>query len=88
MSKDLRKKTEVKIKVTHKDLLGLENLLRCIPLCDKHKTYSPKEENQIELESMHLICKGCEKVYRSWWLGAERIESALWEAFGKKMKWQ
>ena len=81
---DGRKKVKITIEVTGRDLCNFEDHMHCIPLCNKHKGIDYEKQDERESMTMHYECKDCDKVWRKWVAGAQRIESRLWEQFEKE----
>jgi hypothetical protein len=76
-----RDKVEVTIKVSLGELENLEDILSCIPLCNKHKVAMPPD---IESKTIWDRCPDCNKVRERWQKGAWNIEGRLWKAYLNK----
>lgn len=75
------KQVKVQITVSEKDLCAFEDILTCIPLCDKHKCGGGSNHAH---EHIALNCPDCRKVYDKWFKGASKIEGKLWTAYINK----
>ena len=84
---DLRKKIKLTIEITPNDLSLFEDYNTCIPLCNKHKSFTAKTRTEREEMTMYYECKDCEKVWNEWKRAAQRIEWRLWEQLEKKLGW-
>ena len=79
-----RKNLWCKVKFSREDMLNLEHQLQCIPLCQKHKSYSPPADIGIperELMTMYYECDECQKVYDKWESSVRKIYSQLCRKF-------
>ena len=84
---DSRKKVKLCIETTEQDLCNFENFLHCIPLCDEHKGMSTEPYDEHELATLYYVCEECERTRNKWAMGAQRIESRLWDQLAKARGW-
>jgi hypothetical protein len=55
------------------ELIRMEDLLVCVPLCKKHKSIKPDE-------NMWMKCRDCHRIRDSWFRAAWKINGRLWKA--------
>jgi len=68
----MKPKTKLKdLGITERDLNLLEDFVMCVPLCDKHKTWTSCSEE------MWLVCDKCARLRERRRKGAFRIMCAL-----------
>ena len=69
---------EVNVTVSQKELDALEDILTCVPLCDKHRGLST---DNVDIEHMALDCDKCNNVRERWFKSAWNVYCKLGSAY-------